>query len=1447
VTPQNTDAAARPSEPSESSQAQSKPMITVNNGAGAFPEPVTPANAQMGTGSASPVSGFKMASKVPSHVQAGAAAFEKIVRSAGMTKQQLEEETIQISQSPGKVKRDSEKRASQGPDGRASTTLPLRSSMKKNDGEETAQPVVVATRSSGSQQQVPPPLIPITKHTSSNGANGGPPSAPGAKGFVKKKSVVMVVADGDNDDDDSPGGTLNLKAIVPGLGEEHDQPISFKRASAESISSATSSYTMSQILEDRRSRYAGAAVPKPPPPKAAAPQPRPPPPIAPHRPPDAAEIEEAAKRASANSGAPAASGAGHARSSGRETVMPFAPEDVQREDEEIVVQSIKIGRASEKDLVIGGGTGSQGLSAAKSAELARRIKEDDDDEEQDGSVVKMETVPQPLALPNLLSVDNDEDDTAVSKEKSSGSLQPPTLSERTPRDSVQVALSKVNSMASDKSPTSPTSPFSPYTDPTPQAGNFNPMVHTFTLSLVDSQTSVNGGDIDKQPTVLLDTSRNTQPPRNTFTAHMKSVKSDAIDEDQEELLSPKSFMDRVSKLPSDALSVVQKFSSVASVSQVASQATFKEWCARVSAWEAAEGLRESVVPELLPSELALASHLLDRQSRRQSVLDSANNRLGLYIDGTNGDAKSAGLTEEGTKSPGQRAREQGAAALLAPEEPSVGKRDSFSMPSPRSRSTLTAQSSDGGKIDGSTDLSGRSPRSGPSGSKNLGVGSQSMFGGGSANLSGSQRLNPRTPTSNLESSWRLARDMGSSRGLNSGARPLFSPSFTPGMQPPKARGIHRASINVNSTIVAPDQAPSFQPPQLGKKGALGLPQSAPRASILRVGGSGGQGTNMILGPGPGMKRPAGASNAPMHLTVFNPDGEERKNSYSNVEVGAPANTPALTPIPSPSNASGGSGYGAGRKSMGPRGGGLAVPGGKGGLLQRTASHEPGGGQASDSGSNRYSVCSAITNSARLAEQGKGVRRPSHSADPPGRPSYRMSTMGGNLNLPAHLSGHGSASARGSVSLGPPSLNHSNSRRATTANAAVTRDIATSQERELANPNVAAAAYLQGRKSQGGLGHGHGSSSPSRRSFATHGHDNQYMPGRVSHSTRASFAIPSPHIMVTASPSDALAVNNMMQGRNSMMAGGLGGSHRGSVNVMGPPSTRNSIRTRSSFAAPNNPNHLGVDGGPGMGPKRMMGSRRTIAADGTDLSQLAQLGDGQGHGEGPIELGPPSKGTGVRVSMLLGGLLDARKRKSMQVGPPMGNNQPGQPPMPFRGSFHGSFMGALPGGPGGSHHPSLLMPGQGPGGPGSLLPPGQFGPSGSRRQMPRLSIFAEFKQDGIKNLRKKSENVQKLHPHGFQDPAISGLDLAAAQIKGEGCRGALGNMKRWLLTSMHRTFKQEVWQGCSIINPLDKTYFMQERTKKLQKLTEASSSALSPAVEQAVRNSLSASRQSIENR
>ncbi len=42
----------------------------------------------------------------------------------------------------------------------------------------------------------------------------------------------------------------------------------------------------------------------------------------------------------------------------------------------------------------------------------------------------------------------------------------------------------------------------------------------------------------------------------------------------------------------------------------------------------------------------------------------------------------------------------------------------------------------------------------------------------------------------------------------------------------------------------------------------------------------------------------------------------------------------------------------------------------------------------------------------------------------------------------------------------------------------------------------------------------------------------------------------------------------------------------------------------------------------------------------------------------------------------------------------------------------------------------------------------------------------------------------------------------------------------------------------------KCYFF---TLKVQRLTEASVNAVSPALEQAVRNSLSASRQSIENR
>ncbi|CAD7955896.1 unnamed protein product [Amoebophrya sp. A120] len=143
-----------------------------------------------------------------------------------------------------------------------------------------------------------------------------------------------------------------------------------------------------------------------------------------------------------------------------------------------------------------------------------------------------------------------------------------------------------------------------------------------------------------------------------------------------------------------------------------------------------------------------------------------------------------------------------------------------------------------------------------------------------------------------------------------------------------------------------------------------------------------------------------------------------------------------------------------------------------------------------------------------------------------------------------------------------------------------------------------------------------------------------------------------------------------------------------------------------------------------------------------------------------------------------------------------------------------------------------------------------------RAMPRLSIFAEFKADNtvMSAVRKKSLlsginiNANTAGALGSAGPAAGtgaigmnhGLksalknkgfnrsmsisikdeeDARQQKVKAECSKAALAQMKRWLLNSMNRTFVQDIWQGCKLLNPLDKTLIIQERSKKIKKVTE----------------------------
>eukprot|EP00392_Amoebophrya_sp_AT5.2_P000518 g519.t1 len=148
----------------------------------------------------------------------------------------------------------------------------------------------------------------------------------------------------------------------------------------------------------------------------------------------------------------------------------------------------------------------------------------------------------------------------------------------------------------------------------------------------------------------------------------------------------------------------------------------------------------------------------------------------------------------------------------------------------------------------------------------------------------------------------------------------------------------------------------------------------------------------------------------------------------------------------------------------------------------------------------------------------------------------------------------------------------------------------------------------------------------------------------------------------------------------------------------------------------------------------------------------------------------------------------------------------------------------------------------------------------RRAMPRLSIFAEFKADNSSflfgghsnHLSRKKSGIGGIvgdlsrgivpggvagvlsTPSGGGAPGASKMkhfarsmsvilkdeeDARQQKVKAECSKAALSQMKRWLLSSMNRTFAQDIWQGCQLLNPLDKTLIIQERSKKIRKVTE----------------------------
>ncbi|CAD7964131.1 unnamed protein product [Amoebophrya sp. A25] len=223
-------------------------------------------------------------------------------------------------------------------------------------------------------------------------------------------------------------------------------------------------------------------------------------------------------------------------------------------------------------------------------------------------------------------------------------------------------------------------------------------------------------------------------------------------------------------------------------------------------------------------------------------------------------------------------------------------------------------------------------------------------------------------------------------------------------------------------------------------------------------------------------------------------------------------------------------------------------------------------------------------------------------------------------------------------------------------------------------------------------------------------------------------------------------------------------------------------------------------------------------------------------DGPDEDAPTAdapRAGGVRLSILLDGVIRTKgnTRKSVAIMP--GHEERDEDCEDSRGGTRSRNLG----------------------GQGLLLPGGA-----NRRAMPRLSIFAEFKADN--GGRKKSnltllgnvlspdrtlggpnlmsggsplggmpfgantslplspiKNKAKAHARSMSVILKDEEDARQQKVKAECSRAALAQMKRWLLGSMNRTFAQDVWFACRLLNPLDKTLIIQERNKKIKKVTE----------------------------